>query len=166
VRFSGLVFIGLDLVEGMYDRRNHQPYRWIPNLTLVFTLSVVLAVRTYAVWKRNKRVGIGLALLLGLYQIPNAIIWNKFVQGVECEYRVDSLFLFRSTSLSMGVKSFPPDTSNPYPELYKGCVYNEATRLIFVNWVIITVVEGGMPSTTQFRRVSLIRAETTQLILF
>ena len=49
---------------------------------------VVLAVRTYAVWERDKRVGIGLALLLGLYQIPYVITLNKYIQGLGCEYRV------------------------------------------------------------------------------
>ena len=49
---------------------------------------VVLAVRTYAVWKKDKRVGIGLALLLVVYQIPNTITLYKYIQGLGCEYRV------------------------------------------------------------------------------
>ena len=47
---------------------------------------VVLALRTWAVWTRDKRVGVGLALLLGLYQIPHVIIFYKFTQGFGCEY--------------------------------------------------------------------------------
>ena len=46
---------------------------------------VILAVRTYAVWKKDKRVGIGLALLLGLYQIPDGIILHRFIEGFDCE---------------------------------------------------------------------------------
>ena len=69
-------------------------------------MAVVLAVRTYAVWKKDKRVGIGLALLIGLYQIPNVIVVKKFIQGIGCEYHVDSSFLFHSTSLPASTKSF------------------------------------------------------------
>ena len=64
---------------------------------------VVLAVRTYAVWGKDKRVGIGLALLLGLYQIPNAIILNRFVQGSGCEYCVGSLLPFHFASVPANV---------------------------------------------------------------
>jgi len=78
---------------------------------------VVLAVRTYAVWERDKRVGIGLALLLALYQIPDAIVLNKFIRGTGY-------------------------TENPHPELHGGCVYNKSTRLVYANWLIITIVEG------------------------
>lgn len=55
---------------------------------------VVLAVRTYAVWNKDKRVGIGLVLLLGLCQIPNAMIAERFIRGIERGYRLDSSFLF------------------------------------------------------------------------
>jgi len=88
-----LMFVGVDLAE------------------------VVLAVRTYAVWNRDKRVGIGLALLLGLSQIPDGIILYQFIQGVDY-------------------------TQNPYPELYSGCAFSKATRLVYVNWLIVTVREG------------------------
>ena len=73
-----------------------------------FTVAVVLAVRTYAVWKSDKRVGIGLALLLGLSQIPDMILLKRFIQGIGCEYPVDPLPPPRSTSPHASTKPFRP----------------------------------------------------------
>jgi len=78
---------------------------------------IVLAVRTYAVWKRDKRVGIGLALLVGLYQIPNVIVLDDFIRGAGY-------------------------VQNPYPEIYRGCAYTQARRILFANWIIFTIGEG------------------------
>jgi len=74
-------------------------------------------VRTYAVWNKDKRVGIGLALLLGLCQIPNGIIIERFMQEIDL-------------------------IQNPYPEIYRGCVAIRATKITYVNWVIFTIMDG------------------------
>ena len=108
-------------------------------------LIVILVVRTYAVWNKNKRVGIGLALLLGLCQIPNAIIAQKFLQGIECGYSLD----FSSTPASGKISLLV--VHNPYPEIYRGCAVIKATRLVFVNWVVFIMVEGGTPTTVWFK---------------
>ena len=107
---------------------------------------VVLAVRTYAVWKRDKRVGIGLALLLGLSQIPDMILLNRFIQGIGCEYFVHPLFF----SVLRCLRALNPSVlvaQNPYPEIFRGCFFTKATRLAFAIWVTITIVEGGTLST-------------------
>ena len=52
----------------------------------------VLMVRTYAVWKRDNRVGIGLALLFVLCQTAMGVIMEKWVSVANREYCVDSLF--------------------------------------------------------------------------
>jgi hypothetical protein len=78
---------------------------------------IVLAIRTYAVWNKDKRVGIGLALLLVFCQIPNGIIAERFIEAID----------------------FIP---NPYPEIYRGCIALSATKIFFVNWVVFTVMEG------------------------
>jgi len=89
---------------------------WISVIGINMT-EIILAIRTYAVWNKDRRVGIGLALLLGLCQIPNAIIAEKFVRDIN--------FI-----------------QNPFPEIYRGCVASRATKLIFVSWVIFIVMEG------------------------
>ena len=62
-----------------------------------FSITIaVLIVRTYAVWNKDKRVGIGLALLLGLCQIPSAIVEKRFIEMIQCGHCLDSSFIFRS----------------------------------------------------------------------
>ena len=56
-------------------------------------MTVILAIRTYAVWNKDKRVGIGLALLWVAVQIPNGILAEKFLDEIGCEYRFDSSFV-------------------------------------------------------------------------
>lgn len=33
---------------------------------------------------------------------------------------------------------------NPYPEIYRGCIAIRATKIIYANWVMFTIVDGGM----------------------
>jgi len=49
-------------------------------------MTVILIIRTYAVWNKDKRVGIGLGLLLIAVQIPNGILAEKFLDEIGCEY--------------------------------------------------------------------------------
>ena len=113
---------------------------------------VVLAVRTYAVWNKDKRVGIGLALLLGLCQIPNGIIAERFIQGLDCGYYFDFFPFLCAAFMLADAKSPLLVIPNPYPEIYRGCVALGGTNLIFVNWAVFAVVEGGT-LTTRLKRV-------------
>lgn len=86
--FSCTLFRALGCGNGFgrkYVRRTRFPTGPDPRLSVT---PVVLAVRTYAVWNKDKRVGIGLALLLGLCQIPNGIIIEKFMQEIDRECRL------------------------------------------------------------------------------
>ena len=38
------------------------------------------------------------------------------------------------------------DMHNPYSEISGGCILSSANRLIFVLWVVFTLVEGGTSS--------------------
>jgi len=100
---------------------------------------IVLAVRTYAVWNKDKRVGIGLALLLGLCQIPNGIIAERFIQVID----------------------FIP---NPYPEIYRGCVALSATKLIFVSWVVFAMMEGVVLALMIISALRTYRKNTSKLL--
>lgn len=107
------------------------------------TVAVVLIVRTYAVWKRDKRVGIGLALLFILCQTAMGIITERWIAEISCGYCVDSLFFLPSTSVPASAKPFPLAIQNPYPEIFQGCTYGSGTRLVFATWVITAIEEGG-----------------------
>ena len=56
---------------------------------------------------------------------------------------VGTASLLRSLSVPTSAKSFLPVIRNPYPEVIRGCVAISATRLVFVNWVVFIVMEGG-----------------------
>ena len=57
------------------------------------------------------------------------------------------IFHSLSAPTSAGTELFLLAVWNPYPEVYRGCIYNRGTRLVFVNWVIISIEEGGAPKT-------------------
>ena len=75
-------------------------------------MAVILAVRTYAVWNKDKRVGIGLALLLVLLQVPNGIIAERFLNGIDCRCCFDPPLFFVLRSCLRVLKS-PPSHSRP-----------------------------------------------------
>jgi len=54
--------------------------------------------------------------------------------------------LFHSISVPVSAESvepFLPAIRNPYPEILRGGFYDSDVRFLFVNWVIISVEEGG-----------------------
>lgn len=120
--------------------RSHSPLARERNSDLLVELrsdlfwTVILAIRTYAVWNKDKRVGIGLALLWAIIQIPNGIVAEQFLDVIDCAHRFDS-------SLRV-LKTFHLVIHNPYPDIFRGCLALSATKLIFVNWVLFTVMEG------------------------
>lgn len=77
-----------DRLHGKYVRQEGS--QTTPNQTAVLiylsTVAVILAIRTYAVWNRDKRVGFGIALLLAACQIPNGIFAERFLRSIDCMY--------------------------------------------------------------------------------
>ena len=78
----GLYLVGLDLAEGTYQIGEDSM------LKLILFPSVILVIRTWACWGRNKWVGIGLALWITVCQIPSAIFMYKFLGSLRCELLV------------------------------------------------------------------------------
>jgi len=119
-------------------RRTLQATCWISIIGMDFT-EIILAIRTYAVWNKDRRVGIGLALLLGLCQIPNGIIVEKFVRNID--------FI-----------------KNPFPEIYRGCAALSATKLIFVSWVLFIVIEGAVLALMIVSAMKTYRKDTSNFM--
>jgi len=78
---------------------------------------IIIFIRTYAVWNKDKRVGIGLALLWVGVQIPTGILAEKFLDTLD--------FI-----------------QNPYPDLFRGCLALSATKTIYSSWVMFVLMEG------------------------
>ena len=104
----------------------------------------VLMVRTYAVWNRDKRVGIGLALLFILCQTAAAVTMEVWAEGAHRGLLCPFIhLLFRSTPVPASAKPFLLVIQNPYPEITGGCFADKFTNLIFSTWIVITIEEGG-----------------------
>lgn len=103
VCFLGAGSIGVDLTESTCSEGNYRPCYGILILPPFFVVTVVLVIRTYAVWNKDKRVGIGLALLLIACQIPNTIFVERFIEEIHCKY---------SSSFSCS-EPVPPDAKAP-----------------------------------------------------
>jgi len=78
---------------------------------------VILFIRTYAVWNKDKRVGIGLAGLWVVCQVPSVVIAERFLASLN----------------------FIP---NPLPGIVQGCVTPVASKLVSLDWVVFSVMEG------------------------
>ena len=76
------------------------------------------------------------------------MVLAMFIQAIDCEYCVDYLFPFHPVSVPPSAKVLLPDIQDPYPEISRGCTLIGVNRLIFLNWVVFTIVEGGTPCIT------------------
>jgi len=81
-----------------------------------FFSQAVLSIRTWAVWNRNKAVGIGLVTLTIVQVISQSILTNDFVSTMDLA---------------------PP----PIPE-YRGCFVSASSKNIWKNYVVGTTVEA------------------------
>ncbi|KAF9781697.1 hypothetical protein BJ322DRAFT_1161529 [Thelephora terrestris] len=78
---------------------------------------VILAIRTWACWGRNKWVGIGLALWTLCCQVPSVIFWYKFLASLR----------FGSPVASMQLNN---------------CFVVDSNRFLWVDWLVFLLGEG------------------------
>jgi len=90
---------------------------WLYVFEMVFA-ECILALRTWAIWARNKKVGILLSTLMVCNLIVQCIYVNKFVKAMK----------------------FAP---SPYPG-YRGCFLTEASRILWVNYATLTIIEASV----------------------
>ena len=105
----------------------------------VFSLfEVILGIRTWAVWNRNKLIGVGLAILIIAVFVLQCIYINQFVHSMECKrpdgcIRYDYLILVHAALI---------DASSPYPG-FRGCFITNADRILGRAYISLTVVEAS-----------------------
>jgi len=78
---------------------------------------IVLSVRTWAIWHRDRRVGTGLAVAFISCLIPNCYFMNQFLKSVEW---------------------------GPPSPLYTGCFVVSVKPTVFVNWLMLVIVEAAV----------------------
>ena len=75
-------------------------------------VAVVFIVRTYAVWKRDKRVGISLGLLFILCQTSVGVILGKWMDAAHRGYHFHSFFF---SVLRLRLRVLNPSSSRTKP---------------------------------------------------
>jgi len=87
---------------------------WIVTLKVIVS-EIIQCIRTWAVWRRNKAVGSGLAILMIILFVSQCILVNRFVRSIE----------------------FAPP---PFAE-FNGCFVTKTRPDLWLCYVLITVAE-------------------------
>jgi len=101
--------VPLNVCKTLYPLAN-----WLVVMELVITEGI-LGLRTWAIWKRSRNIGIG----LGAMMLANLVVQFYFVNRVN-------------KSMTFAPALYPG---------YRGCFITGASRIIWVNYASLTVVE-------------------------
>jgi len=106
--------------------------RRIINLSLSH-FKVVLCIRTWAVWRRDKVIGIGLTVIVLAFMIVHSILVAGYIQPMRCtSLGLCSMIVFNTTA---GVDS-PPLYSG-----FRGCFVTNAPSDLWENVAPVIAVE-------------------------
>ena len=98
-------------------------------------LGVIQCIRTWAVWRRNKAVGAGLAILMIILFVSQCILVNRYVRSIECSSPDPGSMMLSNYTAGLVA---PP----PFAE-FRGCFVTKTRADLWVCYVLITVVEFG-----------------------
>ena len=101
-------------------------------------VEAVLCIRTWAVWRRDKVIGIGLAVLMLAYVVSLCILSNRFIRSVECKY----LILFVCIGQLCPITHAGLVESPPFPGI-RGCFTIKPPKNAWETYVPATVVQCG-----------------------
>lgn len=82
IPLAGLFTVGIALSEGMFSASYYQKL-----ISVDFLNSVVLTVRVWAVWGRDKRLSIGLPVFFVACWVPIFVVMGVFLQSTSGELR-------------------------------------------------------------------------------
>ena len=110
-------------------------------LVTLYTAKVTLAVRTWAVWNRNKGVGISLTVLSSAACVLQAFFLSQFLNSIQ------SASIFSSVCIPIEVLDLIV-SSRPYPR-FRGCFNvgdgNPTTvSKVWIDWILWLFADGGM----------------------
>ena len=104
-------------------------------LTTLLVLQVILAIRTWAVWGRNKIIGAGLAVLTFAYFCTQCTLVIRFLH----KSKRMSEFLFTLSDTNTDVDAPPPYHG------FRGCLLTNAPKTLWISYTAVTVVEASKP---------------------
>jgi len=88
---------------------------WFTMLQMIFA-EIILAIRTWAVWNRNKLVGVGLTALIIASLVLQCVVLNGFINSLRY-------------------------ASAPYRG-FRGCFITYSDRVLWINFTLLTAVEA------------------------
>lgn len=125
------IILSLGLITfGMTSAESRRISRFLQPCLTVF--QVVLAVRTWAVWQRNRVLGIILAILLIVTTVVNCGFLAHYLKSMKSTFP----FISRSRNL---VEDFAV-ASSPY-DGFRGCYVTNSSRSLSVDFIVLTVLE-------------------------
>ena len=95
-------------------------------------LPVILTLRTWAVWNRNKRLSIILPILYSLCWVSCLVILVRFIDSITCKSDFYSVLEFP------GCFYFTAVGAPPYPG-FKGCLLTHANQEIVFLWALLII---------------------------
>lgn len=100
--------------------------------------TVILMIRTWAVWERDRRLAIALPIFFVLIWCAICISAARFLSSLECMY-------WHSLRTSCCVFKFINPTVAPIPQpLPPSCFISERSSIRFVEWVLVMGFEACM----------------------
>jgi hypothetical protein len=92
-------------------------------------------VRTWAVWKRHKFIGIPLLLFFAPPTILDCIFAQSYLNSIEGAYSFSTLFDFLLDLLTQVAPS-------PFPG-FRGCLVVKVSNIIFINYILLAFFDVG-----------------------
>lgn len=103
-----------------------------------FVFVVILIIRTWAIWGRNKIVGIGLLVLLCGLWIVSSFYLSRFLRSFHCESHLPHDFLGRFIESICAVvlaKTISPSLT--------GCVITGSGDELYISFVVLMLFESS-----------------------
>jgi len=117
--------------RGCCIREQVQPPAFSISSRTDWCLTVILTLRTWAVWDRNQRLSVILPILYSICWISGLVISVRVVDSTTCMSDFHSLSEF-------WLIYFMEDGAPPYPG-FKGCFLTKASPNIVFLWVLLMV---------------------------
>lgn len=95
------------------------------------SMAVILMIRTWAIYGRDRRIGIGLALLMSAVIILECICNNKFTDSLQGKHPI----CFDSIALEHLLVEDPPFLG------HRGCFVTGSSRILMYDFVALSVLE-------------------------
>ena len=98
---------------------------------------VILSLRAWAVWKRDRRLGVSLISLITLTTVAEIYVTKIFIRDLQCVSTICHIPTATDTPCQVSIK--------PYPE-FVGCFLTSANRIVYLDWVVLMIYEAGKHS--------------------